>query len=190
MHDATRELGNWVSQCLDSKDVLNWVIRQGGVIHQYLRRAIRFKLEHENNDNKIAPGLVTIWQVLANEYYAHVLSSKQHYEYNFFPPLSPNNKSTQRDFINRLRPIPIFSISPDYLTEHGKSDTENPSSFCNIEIQLTGIEDSHHCQHIRESATDWDATLAILAEDITTLLSEAMEWQATFNLVTQVSEFK
>jgi len=49
---------------------------------------------------------------------------------------------------------------------------------------LVGIEHSYDIDRFRESALDWEGALAVMADDITTRLREAMDWQSEFGLVT------
>ena len=96
--------------------------------------------------------------------------------------LSPDDPGPILDFLDRLRPIPMFSKKLDYFREHEEFDSEGPTSICEIKIHLVGIEGDHDVERFRKQATDWNGALASIADEITSLLKEAMDWQKEFGL--------
>ena len=56
--------------------------------------------------------------------------------------------------------------------------------WCNIKIHLVGFVHDYDIDRFREGALDWEGALAVMADDITTRLREAMDWQNEFDLAT------
>lgn len=185
LHETSFHLGRWIASCLVSKDALDWAISNGGVLHRHLRILVRNELRYNTN---IPTGFRKIWRVLANDEYAHALSVKTMHASSDYPRLSADQPGALRDFLNRLRPIPVFSIKPPYLRENGDTDVESPTSYWDIKIHLLGIENDDHIEQFRRRATDWESALASIADDITTLLSEAMDWQREFGLASDTED--
>ena len=75
-HDVTFQLSRWIVQSLDSQEALDWAISNGAVLHTRLRRQIQARLEDEHC--QLRPAFRKIWQVLANDGYAHALAEKHH----------------------------------------------------------------------------------------------------------------
>ena len=92
--------------------------------------------------------------------------------------------------MNSLRPIPIFKVEPAYLRypqdpEYSQDpDPERPGDWCEIKIDLVGIKYDGQVDGFRERADDWEGALAAMADDLTTLLHEAMDWLLEFDLAT------
>lgn len=64
-------LCRWISNHLHVPNVLQWIIRRGGLLHHYLRDEIRRKLADEaisaDPDLKIDPRLRSMWTILVNQ---------------------------------------------------------------------------------------------------------------------------
>lgn len=179
LHDATAQLGRWIASVLNTQEAIDWAIGQGGVLHQSLRWNIHREL---NKDSEIKSGYRKIWKVLASDEYAHALSAKN-MRFSFsHPRLSPDTPGPLLDFLGRLRPIPVFSKKMDYFREQEEFDPERPTHICEIEIHLIGIEGDHDIDRFRKRATDWNGALASIADEVTSLLKEAMDWQNEFGL--------
>lgn len=190
LHESTFHLGNWIAKCLDSQEALDWVISQGGVLHAALRRGVQHQLDSDDqlddDEKKIHLALRKIWRVLADNGYAHALSFHSPHIYLAHPKLGPEELFANRIFLDRLRPIPIFSKAMhfSYEGELHTPDPTRPTDWCRIKIHLIGIEHDHEIDRFRERALDWDGALAVMAGDITTLLMEAMDWLNEFGLAT------
>lgn len=179
LHGATAELGRWISSHLNSREAIDWATSQGGVLHQSMRRQIIREL---GNNSEIEGGYRKIWRVLGSDNYAHALSAKNIRFNPNHPRLSPDATGALLDFLERLRPIPVFSIKPDYYREAEEYDPEIPTSICVIKIHLVGIESDFDVERFRKRATDWSGALASIADEITSLLKEAMDWQKEFGM--------
>ena len=185
LDETSLHLGRWIASSLDSRETLNWAISQGGVLHWRLRWLVHNALRQNTN---IPTGFRKIWRVLANDEYAHALSAKQMHASFDYPRLSPDQPGALRDFLNRLRPIPVFSIKSPSLRERGEADVERPTSYWDIDIHLLGIEYDDNIDQFRKRATDWEGALASIADDITSLLREAMDWQREFGLASDTED--
>lgn len=177
LNPATFELGRWIARCLDSSDVLNWALSQGGVLHHQLRSQIQWQLK--NDAAEIPPALVKFWRVLSDNAYAHDLSSKRQRSWDY-PRLEPGSVSSRRTFLGRLRPIPVFSHRIHFPDEDHVAEPDNPTDWYRVEIELVGIEGDHDIRRFRERATDWSGALVVMAHDITTHLAGALEWLEEF----------
>ncbi len=180
LHGVTRELSRWIAESLNSQEALDWALSQGGVLHEELRRQIRIRLDNQNTD--IRPAFRKIWQVLANDGYAHALAEKYENSNDWLPPprLAPNAAFAKRDFLNRIRPLPIFKVKDDSWgwSLDGQKDPERPEDWCEIEIELVHIRGHGYkdVNRFRDHADDWEGALAAMADDLTTRLQEAMDW--------------
>jgi len=184
LNDATNALSDWIARCLDSQEALDWALSSGAVLHRDLRWSIQWYLKNGGNTGSIPPALSTIWSVLASDEYAHLLSSSSELSrpYPQTPVLSADAQWPMQDFLTRLRPIPLFSVKPDYYRRNEKADPDKPSSWCEIDTKLVGFKDNYEVERFKDKAADWDGAQAAMAENITTLLHEAMEWQAILGM--------
>ncbi len=180
LNDITFQLGRWIANCLDSQEALDWALSSGGVLHRELRWQIQGVLK--NSSYTIPPPLRKIWQVLASDDYAHALSARNMPGYSVRPRLSPNNIFAIRTFLDRLRPIPVFRIFSSYFRKTRQENPNRPSEWCDIDIELVGTTGQHDIDDFIAHAEDWDETLALMADNITSRLSEAMEWLQEFEL--------
>ena len=186
LNDITFQLARWASKCLDSQEVLDWVLSEGGVLHVKFRQQIRLWLKEEKN--QLPPAFRKIWQVLANDSYAHMLSEKNEVGNTLRytkPYLTLNTVFKIRAFLNRLRPIPVFKTKLEYFMVGVNRDPKNPNHWCEIDIELVGIRNDYEITRFREQAEDWEGTLAVIADDLTTYLREAMDWFCEFDLADQ-----
>ena len=183
LHDVTVQLSRWIVESLDSQEVLDWALSKGAVLHTLLRRQIQARLEDEQCQPR--PAFRKIWRVLANNGYAHALAEK-HQRADFGDwgrvRLAPGAAYATRCFLNSLRPIPIFTVMPEYLRYPRDPDPERPSDWCEIDIDLIGIEYDDHVESFRERSEDWEGALAAMADELTTRLREALDWLRELDL--------
>lgn len=189
LHEVTVQLCRWIVQLLDSQESLDWALSRGAVLHILLRRQIRARLEDEHC--QLRPAFRKIWRVLANDSYAHALAEK-HRGSDFGDwgrvRLAPGAAYATRCFLNSLRPIPIFEVMPEYLRYPRDLDPERPSDWCDIDIELVGIEHDEHVEVFQERAEDWEGALASMADELTTRLREAMDWLRALDLATPTED--
>ena len=186
LNNVTFQLGRWASKCLDSQVVLDWVLSEGGVLHRNFRQQIRLLLKDEKP--QLSPGFRKIWQVLANDSYAHMLAEKNESD-NFFgfteQPLTPNSSFAIQSFLNRLRPLPVLKKKHDYFMDGVNRDPRKPNHWCEMNLELVGIERDYEISRLCEQAENWEGTLAVIADELTTHLREAMDWLCEFGLANQ-----
>ena len=180
LNEATFHLGRWISCCIDRREALDFALAEGGVVHSDLRQQVQRRLT--DNGESIPYGLRRIWQVLADNDYAHALSAKGNRTFSRHARLGPNNTFAIRTFLDRLRPIPVFKVKLSFFDEQGDSSPERPRDWCEIDIELVGFNGAHDVDEFRERAEDWDGALAGMADDITTRLKEALDWLQEFDL--------
>lgn len=179
-HDVTIQLRRWIAGSIGTKEALEWAINGGCVVQRDLRWEIRNSLR--DSSNEISPALRKIWQVLADDNYAHALSSKNSGALVRAPKLAPDNLFAVRTFLNRLRPIPVFNLRFPLIDEERLTQAEKPSDWCKIDICLVGVSEDYEVESVRDRSTDWQGSLALLADDLTSCLKEAMDWLAEFEL--------
>jgi hypothetical protein len=180
LNDATYQLGRWAGSCLDSHKALDWVLARGGVLHLHLRRQIQSELQSGRTDIPLA--MQKIWRVLANSEYAHLLSTMNQRRYIRHTGLKCDAGFSIRTFLNCLKPIPVFEGVSAFLRDRADRDPGRPRDWCRIKIELVGIEGKHDIKRLREGNTDWIGALAYCADDLTSLLKEAMDWLHEFDL--------
>lgn len=180
LHEVTFQLSGWIADSIDTQEALDWALSNGGVLHAALRWQIQQRL-HQHGD-RVRPALLKIWRVLADDEYAYALAAKSQHPYPAFPRLGSNTPFASRSFLNRLRPIPMFKVKRRFLAHEGDPHPERPSDWCEITIELVGIEADHAIRRFQERAEDWEGFLASTADDLTTRLKEAMDWFSEFGL--------
>ena len=188
LHDVTRELSRWIVESLDTQEALDWALREGGVLHADLREQIRFRLG--NTEFELRPAFRKVWQVLADDGYAHALSEKhQAARLLSVPRLAPDAVFAKQVFLNCLRPLPVFKIkegSIAHILEQASNtqrDPDRPADWCEIDIELIDIQSkSEDVKRFRENAEDWEGALASMADELTIRLREAMSWLGEFDL--------
>lgn len=187
LHDATFHLSLWIVECLDTQEALDWALRGGGVLYADLRLRIRFQLDEDKTE--LRPAFRKIWQVLADDDYAHALSEKlQNTLLLSTPRLAPDAVFAKRVFLKRLRPLPVFEVDQGFRAtfenlRNEPKDPKRPSDWYRIEIELLGIQHQHEdVKRFRERAENWEKVLASMAEELTSLLLEAMDWFREFDL--------
>ncbi len=179
LHETTSLLGKWIASRLDSPDALNWAIQQGGVLHRDFRLYIRQHLKH---NNEIEMGYRKIWRALASDDYAYLLSARSR---RILPSIPDETPGTLRDFIHRLRPIPVFKQQYSYFSEFDNINSNSPTSLCNIDIKLSGLDGMDEIHYYEKRVQDWDGVLSSLADELTSLLKEAMDWLCEFELASE-----
>ena len=187
LYDVTQELSRWIVKCLNTPEALDWALHEGSVLHADLRRQVRFRLDDEKTE--LQPAFRKIWQVLADDGYAHALSEKHQGAFLLsIPRLAPGAVSAKQIFLNRLRPLPIFKIKDDFpaVFERLQDKPKDPNrsvDWCDIEVELVGIRGrSEDVKRFRDRAENWEKVLASMAEELTSLLLEAMDWLREFDL--------
>ena len=187
LHPATLKLGQWVCNCLDSQAAIDWVLREGAVLHVNMRNLVQRKLKH-----KEGAGLPSyarkLWQVLADHGYSHMLSEKivsDDFDYGDLVRVSSSVPLSTLTFLNRVRPIPIFKVKPDYFRDEGNPKPECPGDWYEIEMELVGIKGDHEFSYYRGQSEDWTKSLAMMADDLTTRLNEAMVWFHEFGMANE-----
>ena len=187
LHPATYQLGRWICSCLDSQDAIDWILGQGAVLHVALRNLVQHELRRKAGTD-FPSSARKLWQVLADHGYAHMLSEKNvrdEYDYLARVRLASSVPFTTLAFLNRVRPIPVFKIALDYFRGEGSPNPERPRDWYDIKMELVGIEADHEIVSLRERAEDWPNALAMMAEDVTTRLNEAMEWFSEFGMASE-----
>ena len=186
LHVVTHELSRWIVECLDTQGALDWALRGGGVLHADLRRQIRFQLD--DKETKLRPAFRKIWQVLADDGYAHALSEKSQGTRSLsIPRLAPDAVFAKQVFLKRLRPLPVFKADQGFKAIFGDlrnepKDPKRPSDRYRTEIELLGIQHrSEDVKRFRERAENWEKFLASIADELTALLLEAMDWFREFD---------
>ena len=184
LHPSTKQLGRWISRQLGSQEAIDWVLRRGAVLHIEFRQQVQLTLKNEEGV-AMAPAARKLWRVLADLGYAHALSEKHgnNQFVDFFEPsLATDELFSTRSFLDRLRPIPIFNVRPDYVQRDGDKDGERPGDWYETDVELVGIRGDYEIEQLRRRSEDWNGALAGMAEDLTTRLSEAMVWFQEFGL--------
>ena len=187
LNPATYQLGRWICNCLDSQDAIDWVLGQGAVLHVALRNLVQHELRRKAG-TEFPLSARKLWQVLADHAYAHMLSEKivrDDYDYLSRVRLASSVPFTTLAFLNRVRPIPVFKIALDYFRGEGSPNPERPRDWYDVKMELVGIEADHEIVSLRERAEDWPNALAMMAEDLTTRLNEAMEWFSEFGMASE-----
>ena len=184
LNEVTFHLGSWIAKCLNYPEVLDWVLTKGAILHREFRQQIRFQLDRHNsgNNSELRPALGKVWQLLSDEDYVYTLSAKcvYHYSTHSYTQLAPGETFAIQNFLNRLRPVPIFR--KDVFKDRRNPNPNLPKDWCEIKIELFGIECESDIEELRNYAGDWDGTVAIIADDLTTRLREAMDWFREFGL--------
>ena len=187
LHPATYQLGRWICNCLDSQEAIDWVLREGAVLHVDFRILVQQELRR-NKGTDFPSSARKLWQVLADHGYAYMLSEKivsDNYDYGSRVGLASSVSFTTLAFLNRLRPVPVFKAKLDYFRGEGNPNPEKPRDWYEIEMDLVGIEGDHEYIDYQEWAEDWTKSLAMMADDLTTRLNDAMEWFCEFGMVNE-----
>lgn len=184
LHPVTNQLGRWIAKNIHEPDVLEWALKRGGILHESLRRYIRGALADDKRKEHpdIPEGMAKVWSQLVQRGYAYQLARKTHWPDGEDLRVDPDKTQSLQAFLDRLEPIPIFK--PSFNWEGSSRPTPDPAkatSYCDMTIHLLGVEEVYDLEGIMDAAIDWDAALAKVAEDLTTLLASAMAWQEAFN---------
>ena len=184
LDDTTAHLSRWIARCLEDRHTLHWALIQGGVLHSTLRRDIRWLLEDVQSELPIA--LRRVWRVLASDDYAASLSrmnAASHSSLALCKGLGAEQHFASTTLLHWLRPVPVFQMrEPGFLgTEEGYDS--NPSQWYTLDLGLEGIGHKSEITEIKQSAADWEGALAAMADDLTCLLREAMDWFNEFGKV-------
>ena len=187
LHPATFQLGRWVCNCLDSQALIDWVLREGAVLHGDMRNLVQRKLKH-NEGTGIPSYARKLWQVLANHGYSHMLAEKivrDDCDDDSLVRVSSSVSLSSLTFLNRVRPIPVFTVKPDYFRDKGNPCPERPRDWYELEMVLVGIKDDHEFIDYQKQAKDWTKSLAMMADELTSRLNEAMVWFCEFGLANE-----
>lgn len=180
LNEVTFHLGCWIAKNLDSKEVLRWALTNGAVLHWRFRREIQSQLI--KNSPPIPETLQKIWRVLADDSYAHLLSRKgesQRGDLTQFN-LAPDDQFSLRHFLNQLQPVPVIGFKSGRFPFEQSPCSDQPSNWYEIEIELIGIRYRDEIDDIRKNTADWESVLTAIADDLTNLLLESMDWWCEF----------
>ena len=175
--DTTAHLSRWIARCLEDRHTLHWALTQGCVLHSTLRRDIRCALEDAQSELPIA--LRKVWRVLARDDYASALSRMKATNRSSLPlckGLSAEEHFARNTLLHWLRPVPVFQMQePGFLGT--KKDYENdPSQWYTLDLAFEGIDHKSEIAEIKQAAADWNGALGAIADELTSLLKEAMDW--------------
>ena len=187
---VTYQMGRWIARCLNSREAIDWALAEGAVLHREFRDLVHSQLDSEAAI-EITPAVRKLWRVLVEFSYAHMLSER-HQSEGFGtvsrPRLSACVPFTTRIFLDRLQPIPVFGVKPDYARRAGSENPNRPSEWYEISVELVGIRGVYEIKEFRRQAEDWDSALAIMADDLTSRLAEAMDWLREFGLASEKAD--
>ena len=187
LHPATLQLGRWVCNCLDSQAAIDWVLREGAVLHVKMRNLVQQELK-DNEGTGFPTYARKLWRVLADHGYSHMLSERivsDDFDYGDLVRVSSSVPLSTLTFPNRVRPIPVFKVKLDLFRDEGNPNPECPSDWYEIEMELVGIKEDHELSVYQEQTEDWTKSLAMMADDLTTRLNEAMVWFYEFGMANE-----
>lgn len=161
------------------RDILNWVISEGAVLHRDFRSQIRQTLKFQTDGHKIHRGLRKIWSVLADDNYAQLLSRYHRHDldFDFDFVVDKNNKPSLAAFMSALEPLPIFSKPFSLLETESEVDVNLVKSFSRVEMRLVRTDTPHELVRWKQNSPDWDEVLSELAFDISGTLKRCMDWR-------------
>lgn len=185
LDDTTAHLSRWIARCIEDRHTLYWALSQGSVLHSTLRRDIRRALDDVRSELPIA--LRKVWRVLSRDDYAGALSrtrSTTRSALSLCNGLSAEEHFARNTLLRWLRPVPVFQFRESGTSGTAEEYDSNPSQWYALDLRLEGIDHRSEITEIQQSAADWNGTLAVMAEELTGLLNEAMDWLREFGLAT------
>ena len=175
--DTTALLSRWIARCLEDRHTLHWALTQGGVLHSTLRRDIGWALKDAQSELPIA--LRKVWRVLASDDYANALSRMKTTSRSSLPlcnGLSADEYFARNTLLHWLRPVAVFQMQELGFLETKEEYDSDPSRWYTLDLGLEGIDHKSEITEIKQAAADWRGALATMADELTSLLKEAMDW--------------
>ena len=187
--DTTAQLSRWIARCLEDRLTLDWALSAGAVLHTTLRREIRWALRDGELDLPIA--LRKIWRVLASDDYAGALSRMHgngRSSLSLYKGLGAEEHFAQIAVLHCLRPVPVFQMREPGFAETDGQHREDPARWYTTGLGLEGIPHKSEIAEIKEAAVDWVGALANIAEALTGLLGEAVDWLGEFGAANEYED--
>ena len=179
--DMTAHLALWIARCLDDRRTVKWAILEGAVLHATLRRTIRWALADSQPELPIV--LRKIWRVLSSDDYAASLSrmnANNRSSLSLCKGLGVDEFFARNTLLHCLRPVPVFQVrEPGFIGTNNKY-RDDPSQWYKMDLALEGINHKGDIAEIKQAASDWKGALAAMADELTGLLKEAMDWFKEF----------
>ena len=181
LDDTTAHLSRWIARCLEDRDTLHWALTQGSVLHSTLRRNIRWALE---DARAVLPkALWKVWRVLASDDYAHALSRTNANDGSSLwlcKGLDATERFARTTLLRWLRPVPVFQMQESEFLGAKKEYDKDPNQWYMLDMVLEGIDHKNEIMEIKQGAADWNGALRTMADELTSLLKEAMDWFSDF----------
>ena len=177
LDNTTTHLSQWIARCLEDRHTLHWALTQGGVLHTTLRRDIRWALEEARPEFPIA--LRKIWRVLASDDYAASLSrmnTASHSALALCKGLGAGQHFASATLLHWLRPVSVFQMRELGSLGTKEGYDSDPSQWYTLDLGLEGIDHKSEINEVKQAAVDWEGALAVMADELTGLLREAMDW--------------
>ena len=181
LDDTTAHLSQWIARCLEDRHTLQWALAQGGVLHTRLRQHIRWALEDPQSELPVA--LRRIWRVLASDDYAASLSrmnAASHSSLALCKGLGAEQHFASITLLHWLRPVPVFQMREPGFPGTNEEYDRDPSHWYTLDLALEGIDRKPAIAAVKRAAADWNGALATMADELTNLLKEAMDWFSEF----------
>ena len=187
-------LGHWLIRHLDDPNLVLWVARQGGLLHNRFALLVQQqlqkfdKLEKEKNQEeleqiraaspKAIPGhlMRTLWGLILS---GRLKQFANHHNYTLSSWFKHFNLAGLTPYLRvEIRKIltPQIKIEKPFTREHIQSGADAPqymSDLVNVEIVLAG-DSVHHALKRRKSNPEWESALPDLLADFNVLLRDAL----------------
>ncbi len=180
----TARLVYWLCRHLKDRGLLEWVLKRGGVLHPEFRRAVRGHLGEL--DEKLEP-LRSIWEILASDSFARATSI----QYNRIDeqdlqsvPLSP---LVRNEILCLLAPLPHMEPKKrlDWIGRPIATEIsgETIQGLMSVELKLAGGDQAKYfLDYVLAEAANRDEVLFAIADDLTSLLIQSMQWLTLLGL--------
>lgn len=168
---VTYALARWLTHYLHEPALLSWVLRRGGVVHGFARDLFREALP------TLPEPLRTLWGILLSEAYCD-----RHVDFGSLLQLRAQiragvwNPTNRIELRRALKPVPRIELRDQV----NLTTCASVGDVAQLEIDLMASRsDALLLDDILESAAR-ETILAGIAEDVTDLLRESLDWFALF----------
>lgn len=176
LNPVTWALGEWLSRHIDKPDAMDWIIRTGAVLHPEFQKCIRRSLAAKP---AMREALRIIWSVVSSEN-SPVWRESHWFSYDLLDSLKkePWGLTLRHDVLRSLDPALI--VKPSMLRKMVSDETQVKDSiefFAEMEVVLRCRDNARLLVEAIGNLPSREQILADLADDVTSLLSRAMQLQ-------------
>lgn len=185
LHPSTQALAGWLTRQLDTREAVDWAIERGCQLHPIFRELVGRRLR---KGPPLGEGAQKFWRTVSSLDYSNALAMFHDHEAGRHIGLGEAGYISEKLFVRRLRPIPIFRPRFEGFEKSSPISTTKTSSLFRVDLELIGIRGKFEIERVRQRDPNWKWNLGSMGEALTELLHEALSWLLEFEKIDRIRD--